>query len=433
MNQSTSTDTRIYKLIATFKIDADIASVAPFGSGHINDTYRIRNSDPNGVDYLLQRVNHHVFKDVPVLMQNLLYVTEHLKLKLAEIPGTDLEKEVMTIVETHDGKPYFQDSDGNYWRVFHFLKDTRSYDQVTTGQQAYEGGKAFGRFQALLADMEPGLIKDTIPDFHNVESRLGKFEQAVKADKVGRLHNVLPEVEFIRQRIDEMSEILRLGRAGKLPLRIVHNDTKFNNVLLNTDDQAQCVIDLDTVMPGYVAYDFGDSIRNLGANDGLFFPLPEPLITGPATRVMSLRDGTKKMSKSDSSDNSRINLTDDADTIAQKIRKAKTDPEPLPSEEKGLEARPEADNLVGIYAALAGRSKAEVLTEFGGGQFSSFKNALVELCVAKLSPIASEMKRLVADPGHVDSILIDGAQRAQAIAVETMNATKDIVGFIRKT
>jgi len=263
MNQSTSTDTRIYKLIATFKIDADIASVAPFGSGHINDTYRIRNSDPNGVDYLLQRVNHHVFKDVPVLMQNLLYVTEHLKLKLAEIPGTDLEKEVMTIVETHDGKPYFQDSDGNYWRVFHFLKYTRSYDQVTTGQQAYEGGKAFGRFQALLADMEPGLIKDTIPDFHNVESRLGKFEQAVKADKVGRLHNVLPEVEFIRQRIDEMSEILRLGRAGKLPLRIVHNDTKFNNVLLNTDDQAQCVIDLDTVMPGYVAYDFGDSIRTI--------------------------------------------------------------------------------------------------------------------------------------------------------------------------
>src|SRR6202171_6044127 len=124
---------------------------------------------------------------------------------------------------------------------------------------------------------------------------------------------------------------------------------------------------------------------------------PEPLITGPATRVMSLRDGTKKMSKSDASDNSRINLTDDADTIAQKIRRAKTDPEPLPSEEKGLEPRPEADNLVGIYAALSGVSKASVLQEFGGGQFSSFKNALVELCVAKLSPIASEMKRLGPD------------------------------------
>ena len=126
--------------------------------------------------------------------------------------------------------------------------------------------------------------------------------------------------------------------------------------------------------------DFGNSIRGHGINDGMFFPLPEPLITGPATRVMSLRDGTKKMSKSDASDNSRINLTDDADTIAQKIRKAKTDPEPLPTEEKGLEKRPEADNLVGIFAALAARGKDDVLREFGGGQFSSFKNALVELC-----------------------------------------------------
>jgi tryptophanyl-tRNA synthetase len=178
--------------------------------------------------------------------------------------------------------------------------------------------------------------------------------------------------------------------------------------------------------------DFAESIRNLGANDGLFFPLPEPLITGPATRVMSLRDGTKKMSKSDASDNSRINLTDDADTIAQKVRKAKTDPEPLPTEEKGLEARPEADNLVGIFAALSGRSKADVLRDFGGGQFSSFKNALVDLCVTKLAPIAGEMKRLVADPGHIDAILNDGADRARAIADETMTLSKDIVGFIRR-
>ena len=136
--------------------------------------------------------------------------------------------------------------------------------------------------------------------------------------------------------------------------------------------------------------------------------------------------------RSDTSDNSRINLTDDADTIAQKVRKAKTDPEPLPIEEKGLEARPEADNLVGIYAALAGKSKAEVLRDFGGGQFSSFKNSLVELCVAKLSPIASEMRKLTADPGHIDAILADGADRARVIADETMKLAKDIVGFIRK-
>ena len=177
--------------------------------------------------------------------------------------------------------------------------------------------------------------------------------------------------------------------------------------------------------------DFSDSIK-AHRFDEKFFPLPEPLITGPATRVMSLRDGSKKMSKSDPSDYSRINLTDDADGIAQKIRKAKTDPEPLPSEEKGLEARPEADNLVGIYAALSSRSKADVLREFGGGQFSSFKSTLVDLSVEKLGPIGTEMKKLTQDPSYVDSVLIDGSDRARAIATDTMSAVKDIVGFIRK-
>jgi tryptophanyl-tRNA synthetase len=177
--------------------------------------------------------------------------------------------------------------------------------------------------------------------------------------------------------------------------------------------------------------DFAASIHAHGYGD-VFFPLPEPLIQGPATRVMSLRDGSKKMSKSEPSDYSRINLTDDADAIAQKIRKAKTDPHPLPSEEKGLAPRPEADNLVGIYAALAGVSKAQVLSEFGGGQFSTFKSALVDLAVEKLGPIGSEMKRLVQDPVFIDSILADGAQRAQVIAAETMKAVKDIVGFVRR-
>jgi len=177
--------------------------------------------------------------------------------------------------------------------------------------------------------------------------------------------------------------------------------------------------------------DFSDSIKAHGFGDA-FFPLPEPIIQGPATRVMSLRDGSKKMSKSELSDYSRINLTDDADAIAQKIRKAKTDPEPLPSEEKGLDARPEADNLVGIYAALKGASKTEVLREFGGGQFSTFKSALVDLAVAKLGPISAEMKRLVQDPVYIDTILAEGSARAQAIAAETMKAVKDIVGFVRR-
>ena len=177
--------------------------------------------------------------------------------------------------------------------------------------------------------------------------------------------------------------------------------------------------------------DFKPWIEKAGHADGNFFPLPEPVITGPATRVMSLRDGTKKMSKSDPSDLSRINLTDDADTIAKKIQKAKTDPEPLPSELKGLEGRPEAENLVGIYAALSGTSKAEVLQEVGGAQFSAFKKALAELCAAKLGPIAAETKRLMAEPAEIDRILADGAERARSIAKPIIAEMKDVVGFVR--
>ncbi|HEY6655745.1 MAG TPA: tryptophan--tRNA ligase [Methyloceanibacter sp.] len=176
--------------------------------------------------------------------------------------------------------------------------------------------------------------------------------------------------------------------------------------------------------------DFAKTIARAGY-DGGFFPLPEPLITGPATRVMSLRDGTKKMSKSDESDMTRINLTDDADTIAKKIRKAKTDPEPLPSETKGLEGRPEADNLVGIYAALAETGKEAVLRDFGNAPFSKFKESLAELAATRLVPIGTEMRRLMADPVEIDRILDDGAKRAHAIADPILAMTKDIVGFIR--
>ncbi len=175
--------------------------------------------------------------------------------------------------------------------------------------------------------------------------------------------------------------------------------------------------------------DFAQSIAERGFEDA-FFPLPEPLIQGPAARVMSLRDGTKKMSKSDPSDYSRINLSDDADTIAQKIRKAKTDPEPLPSEIEGLAKRPEAENLVGIYAALNGEAKADVLKSFGGGNFSTFKTALVDLAVDKLGPIGGEMKRLKTETSFIDQILVDGAIRARAFAEPTMTAIKDIFGFV---
>jgi tryptophanyl-tRNA synthetase len=176
-------------------------------------------------------------------------------------------------------------------------------------------------------------------------------------------------------------------------------------------------------------FDFAESIAEAGYNDG-FFPLPEPLIMGPATRVMSLRDGTKKMSKSDASDMSRINLIDDADAIAKKIRKAKTDPDPLPSDAGGLKNRPEAENLAGIYAALAGRSLEDVLREFGGSQFSSFKQSLIDLAVGKLGPIAAEKRRLESDQDYIDSVLADGAARARAISGPIYREVKKIVGFV---
>ncbi|ESR25885.1 tryptophan--tRNA ligase [Lutibaculum baratangense] len=177
--------------------------------------------------------------------------------------------------------------------------------------------------------------------------------------------------------------------------------------------------------------DYAERIAELGHGEQ-FFPLTEPLIAGPAKRVMSLRDGQKKMSKSDPSDYSRINLMDDADTISLKIRKAKTDPEPLPGEVAGLEGRPEAANLVGIYAGLADTDEQAVLAEFAG-PFSRFKQALADLSVEKLSPITAEMRRLTAEPDQIDAILADGAERARAIARPILDDVKDVVGFVRST
>jgi tryptophanyl-tRNA synthetase len=204
------------------------------------------------------------------------------------------------------------------------------------------------------------------------------------------------------------------------------------------DDQKQHV-ELTRDIAQKFNNDFSQRIAELGVGVEMkvgeetvngFFPLIEPLIEGPAPRVMSLRDGQKKMSKSDASDLSRINLTDDAETIAKKIRKAKTDPDGLPSEIEGLKGRPEAENLVTIYSALSGLSKLQVLAEFGGRQFSDFKPALADLAVQKLAPIAAEMRRISADHAYVDAVLRDGGERAGAIAERTMKSVRQIVGLL---
>lgn len=250
-------------ILEQFSIKGSAGEIKPYGSGHIHDTFHVINKDPKYPDYLLQRINHIIFKNIPELTENIQIVTEHLRKKLKNIPGADPDKEVLTVVLSKSNEGYYKDSEGNYWRMYYYITDTRSHDVVKTTAQAYEGGKAFGKFQALLADLDANLLHETIPDFHDIEHRLMLFQEAMTHDPKERVKEVSDEIAFVEARKDPMSTICRLGRLGKIPLRITHNDTKFNNVLLNSNDEAQCVIDLDTVMPGFVAYDFGDAIRTI--------------------------------------------------------------------------------------------------------------------------------------------------------------------------
>jgi len=251
------------EVISQFNLDGNIRVIHPWGSGHINDTFRLQNADDKMTDYLLQRINHTVFKDVPSLMENIQYVTEHIRKKLEAQGIADSFRRVLTLVPAKNNNMYYKDTEGNFWRVYYYIEKTISYDVVRTRQQANEGGRAFGQFQRWLSDFDPGILKDTIPDFHNIEKRYEKFAHVIAADAISRVKKVESEIEFVSDRINAMGTILRNGKAGKIPLRITHNDTKFNNILFDENDKALCVIDLDTVMPGYPAYDFGDSIRTI--------------------------------------------------------------------------------------------------------------------------------------------------------------------------
>jgi Ser/Thr protein kinase RdoA (MazF antagonist) len=235
--------------------------ILPFGSGHINDTYKVTTNDPYEGPYLLQRINHHVFPEVDALMNNMMAITQHLKNKIALQPQGNPDRDVLTILPTLEGKPYYQDELGNYWRMFRLLDGTRSYDLVTTPQQAKEGGKAFGKFQRLLGDFDAKELYVVLPNFHNIRFRLKQLEEAVAQDLADRARLVKTELAKIDSFRNRATQLQSWIEDGLLPLRVTHNDTKFNNVLLDLNDQAQCVIDLDTVMPGYVAFDFGDAIR----------------------------------------------------------------------------------------------------------------------------------------------------------------------------
>ncbi|MDP9076296.1 MAG: aminoglycoside phosphotransferase family protein [Bacteroidota bacterium] len=285
-------------IIAQFNIQGSGNEVKPFGSGHINDTFLVE-SPGAGQGYLLQKINNYVFKDVDGLMNNMGYVTNHLKQKVAARGNPD--KEVLTLIPCKKGKYYCQDEDGNYWRMTCFLHHTKSYDMVANSKQARQGGEAFGRFQYLLCDLQPSLLVEVIPDFLNIEYRLDQLTSAVEHDRAGRLKEVSAQLEFLTSRADGMKDLLQWGRDGMIPLRITHNDTKFNNILLDEHDNIQCVIDLDTVMPGYVAYDFGDAVRsiiNTAAEDEadlkaiqLDIPLFKEFTTGYLSQTISFLTG----------------------------------------------------------------------------------------------------------------------------------------------
>ena len=253
------------KVLSNFDLEESVIEVTPFGNGHINDTLKV--TTESGADkYILQRINHNIFKNVEMLQNNISVVTSHIRKKLEERNEADLDRKVLTFIPTKDGKQYYHDGE-NYWRVCLMIPHSKSLEEVNP-ELSYEAGKAFGDFQSMLADIPDGLLGETIPNFHNMEFRLQQFHDAVKDDAAGRLAGVKDIVEEIEKRAKAMCIQEELFREGKLKKRINHCDTKVNNVLFdNATGKVLCVIDLDTVMPGYVLSDIGDFIRT-GANTG---------------------------------------------------------------------------------------------------------------------------------------------------------------------
>ncbi len=254
-------DDFLKKIFNLFAAVGSFHNSYPYGSGHIHDTFLIETTEKNNDDYILQRLNVKIFRNIPELQHNIERVTAHLQSKIRNRPGSNIKRECLRLVLSKDGRSWVVDKDGNYWRMYIYIPGHRSYNLVDSPEKAFEGGKAIGRFQAMLADMPGGPLYETIPWFHNTGKRLETLDLKIKENPVSRVENVREDIDQVQRRAEEMKIILKLGNEGKLPLRITHNDTKFNNILLDENDKALCVIDLDTVMPGYVHYDFGDAVR----------------------------------------------------------------------------------------------------------------------------------------------------------------------------
>lgn len=254
------------EVLAAFVLAGEPVSCTRYGSGHINDTFCVACRTEDGEQkYILQRMNHEVFKDIAGLMKNITGVTRFLRERIAE-NGGDPDRETLNTVPTKDGQDYYASAEGNFWRVYLFIEGASCYDAVKDPKDFYQSGRAFGHFQQLLADYPAKELTETIPHFHDTPFRLAAFRKAIEEDICGRADSVQAEIQFILDREADMHATMDMLAAGELPLRVTHNDTKLNNIMIdNETGEALCIIDLDTIMPGLSIFDFGDSIR-FGAN-----------------------------------------------------------------------------------------------------------------------------------------------------------------------
>lgn len=256
------------EVIENFQFEGEYTEGIPYGSGHINDTFRVTFQHKGETKrYILQRMNNQIFLNPEELMENVVGVTSWLRKKIVE-NGGEPERETLNLVPAKDGKAFYKDSEGEYWRVYLFIEGAKTYDLVENQEDFYQSAVAFGRFQGLLADYPAETIHETIQDFHNTVKRLDTFKKAVEADGCGRAAQVQEEIQFVLDREALAHKLCDMQAEGKLPLRVTHNDTKLNNIMIDDETRkAICVIDLDTVMPGLSVNDFGDSIR-FGASTG---------------------------------------------------------------------------------------------------------------------------------------------------------------------
>jgi hypothetical protein len=247
----------VHAIARQFQLWGNYLGAEPYGSGHINDTYCVRYDQAGTpVRYIFQRVNHNVFKQPAALMDNVSRVTTHLGSKIQG--QADGGRRALTLVPAQDGRPFYADAQGNHWRVYLFIEKAQTYDAVQSPQQAFQAAQAFGRFQKMLADLPLPRLHDTIPDFHHTPKRFAALEKAIEADVANRAAAAKPEIEFALRHKNITGVLL----DAQLPERVTHNDTKFNNVMLDdVTGEGICVIDLDTVMPGLALYDFGDMVR----------------------------------------------------------------------------------------------------------------------------------------------------------------------------